>query len=188
MKDSLSDLWASWVELHHGAIPKESFSVPVMTLVQNLLPTLSKQGIRVPSKHRAIRLALERGLNEMESPPVLTTPGRPSLCVTYYHFLNLVWEPIIEHIESLLSNPNSKQKPPEINKAAIEHEMQGIVVEVQEVLTIDAWVEFIQETLSRFLQIDVPARLIMTLVSSIAPLSLDTTRANGLHLLCSSLC
>ena len=171
MKDSLSDVWSSWVEQHHGVIPKDRFCVPFRILERSLLPSLKKQGLQVSSR-RTTRSALENGLGELEIPSGSAVGGADVLNVTYYHFLNLVWEPIIVYIESLLSDPNSSTNIPEINKALIEQEMHGIVLDSGDILTMAEWAGFIQETLSRLVQVDVPLRLIMTLVSPI-PLCLS---------------
>ncbi len=53
---------------------------------------------------------------------------------------------------------------------------------------MDEWIEFLKETLLRLAGVEVPTRMVLEVVSHVVPLSLDTTRANVLHLLRSSLC
>ena len=56
------------------------------------------------------------------------------------------------------------------------------------VVFFDEWVEFLQETPCRLLGVDVLYRLIILVVSLVAPLGLATTPANAMYLLRSSLC
>ena len=100
MTNSLNDEWASWVDQQHPQIPKERFCVPLRFLERQCLPKLSKQGFQVPSTRKTL-LALESGLDKLE---VLTNRHGPqeTRIVTWYNFLNLVWEPIIEQIEHLV--------------------------------------------------------------------------------------
>ena len=55
-------------------------------------------------------------------------------------------------------------------------------------MDMNAWVEYIQHTLLRILEVHVPSRLILQVVAPIVPLSLQPTAASALHLLRSSLC
>ena len=66
--------------------------------------------------------------------------------------------------------------------------MEGIATSPDETMDMDAWVEYIQHTLLRILEVHVPSRLILQVVASIVPLSLQPTAASALHLLRSSLC
>ena len=52
---------------------------------------------------------------------------------------------------------------------------------------LDDWVEFIRQTLERHVHVDVPTLLVAGIVGTIAPLSLETTRVNALHVMMSSL-
>ena len=75
-----------------------------------------------------------------------------------------------------------------MNMKAIQLDMVGVVAEPEESLVMDEWIEFLKETLLRLAGVEVPTRMVLEVVSPVVPLSLDTTRANALHLLRSSLC
>ena len=66
--------------------------------------------------------------------------------------------------------------------------MQGVVVNAEETLDLDSWIQFVQGTLQRLLGVKVPSGLIMTIMGPLVPLHVQATRANALHLLRSSLC
>eukprot|EP00972_Heterocapsa_arctica_P036094 5311446-Heterocapsa_arctica.AAC.1 len=64
--------------------------------------------------------------------------------------MNLLWQPLIENIENLASDPAIElSENLGNNEAAILMEMDGIVSSADDVLTLDNWIEFIRETLLR---------------------------------------
>ena len=103
---------------------------------------------------------------------------------SFDYFLNLLWDPILKHIEAL-----SRDEDPQwtqslgLNQASILSEMHGIVPGADVALDMDHWVEFIQRTLGKLLKVHVPTRLVMQVVAPIVPLSLEPTPANAIHLL-----
>ena len=185
---SLSDRWASFVS---SSGPGSSFTLSLGTLQRQLLPNLSLEGFVLPSR-RDVQEALEAGLGEL---PLSQGAGsldsrrqtRQSMLLRHFvNFLSLVWQPIISHIECLAKDEPTK--PPEANMAALSLEMQGIVAGSDGALPMDDWADFIRRTLSTLLGIDVPSRLLLAALSPIAPLSLEATPANAVHVLRSSLC
>ena len=76
----------------------------------------------------------------------------------------------------------------DLHHKALVTEMEGIITSPDEAMDMDAWVEYIQHTLLRILEVHVPSRLILQVVAPIVPLSLQPTAASALHLLRSSLC
>jgi hypothetical protein len=114
--------------------------------------------------------------------------GETTLC-SFEHFLNLLWRPLIDFIEACDRGIDLQwTESLGLHEKALLSEMQGVLASADKALDMDAWVAFIQKTLLRLLQIQVPTRLIMQVVSPVVPLSLQTTPANALHLLRSSLC
>ena len=100
-----------------------------------------------------------------------------------------MWHPLIEHIEALGKDPNHEWKENlNLHQKGLLLEMERIITSADEALDMDSWINYIHDTLLRTLQIEVPTRLIMQVVSPIVPLSLQPTRANALHALRSSLC
>ena len=55
-------------------------------------------------------------------------------------------------------------------------------------LEMDMFLDFIQKTLYRLLKVHVPTQLVMQVVGSVVPLSLETTPSNASHFLSSLLC
>ena len=100
---------------------------------------------------------------------------------SFQHLVNLLWQPIIEHIEALSRDaaPHWKESLG-LNQAAILSEMHGVVSSADETLDMDQWIEFIQKNLMRLLSVQGPTRLIMQVMSPIVPLSMQSTRANAL--------
>ena len=174
-----TDQWYSWTD---GTDGKGTLRFVGTTI----LPALREQGFEVCSQ-RALRSTLEAGLEPI---PEATTRGHQNATsCSFEYFLNLLWQPILKHIESLSKDPETEwTESLGKNQAAILSEMSGVVLGADETLDMDQWVEFIQETFFRMIKVKVPGPLILKVVSQVAPLSLDLTRANAMHLLRSSLC
>ena len=108
---------------------------------------------------------------------------------TFEHFLNILWYPRIVHVEHIGKDPDHQRKESlDLHHKALVAEMDGIATSPDEAMDMDAWVEYIQHTLLRILEVHVPSRLILQVVASLVPLSLQPTAASALHLLRSSLC
>ena len=113
-------------------------------------------------------------------------PGAPC---GFEHVLNLLWSPILEYMDALTDNaaPEWSERLA-LNHAALVAEMRGIVVNANKPMVMDTWIEFIQQTLCRLLEVHVPKRLILKVLSRRFPLHVEPTRANALHLLRSKWC
>ena len=57
----------------------------------------------------------------------------------------------------------------DLHHKALVTEMEGIATSPDETMDMDAWVEYIQHTLLRILEVHVPSRLILQVVAPIAP-------------------
>ena len=114
--------------------------------------------------------------------------GTSYLC-SFYHLLNMVWQPLLRYIEGL-DNAESPSWTKELqcHQDILTLEMVGIVPSVREPLSIDDWVELIRTTVVRLVGVTVSTKLIHEVVKTVAPLDLDTTPANVMHLLRTSLC
>ena len=128
------------------------------------------------------------GLEPLEevSPPA---GGPRSPVIGLEHLLNLVWRPLIKYVSDL----NGQEESPwsetlEAHQAAVCLEMEGIVPSPSEHLTMDEWVKYLQQTLLRFAEVEVPIGLVAAVANKVAPFQLSPTRRNALHLLRSSLC
>ena len=92
-------------------------------------------------------------------------------------------------METIGKDPDHQRgESPDLHHKALVTEMEGIVPSPDETMDMNAWVEYIQHTLLRILEVHVPSRLILQVVAPIVPLSLQPTAASALHLLRSSLC
>ena len=108
---------------------------------------------------------------------------------TFEHFLNILWHPLIEHLECDGTCPDKQRKESlDLHHKALVAEMEGIIANPNETMDMDAWVEYMQQEIMRLLEVQVPSRLILQVVAPIVPLSLQPTAASALHLLRSSLC
>jgi len=181
--NSLSDRWCSWVKAHkHG----ESYNISKTKFKDHIVAELRLEGFAVPSRI-ALESTIVAGLEDLEK--VQRGAHAPGKECSLIHLLNLVWQPILHWIDDLAKG----QEPPwpehlEKNKMALQQEMMGIVIGADEAVSIDEWVEFLRKTILRLVDVDVPSRLVLAVMSPLAPLHIETTRAFGLHVLRSSLC
>ena len=189
MKTSLSDRWFSWLERHSAA----SSQMNVRTFCEKCLPELVADGFECPKRHYTrwwadLQEALAMGLEPLEE--VSPSSGGPPIAVmSLEHLLNLVWRPLIKYVSDL----NGQDEAPwsetlEAHQAAVCLEMEGIVPSPSEHLSMDEWVEYLQQTLLRFAEVEVPIGLVAAVANKVAPFQLSPTRRNALHLLRSSLC
>ena len=171
MKGTPTEQWETWLQEHNPNLDNLS----ERCMEKQVLPQLVRDGFAAPSR-RNLRGMAERSL-------------APMTLYSFAHFLNLLWQPVIQHIEAISSDRSaSEPKGLQNNKAALIAEMSGIVPRAEEPMPFDEWVQFIRDTLMRLLHLDVPVRLIAQVTSVVAPLDLYTTPANAMHLLRSSLC
>ena len=182
-------MWMGFLEdaSAHLEPPSTSLHLWLRTLARTILPKLVQDGFATPSR-RSLVSSLESGLEPLETATSKSNRNWGQVC-SFAHFLKLLWDPVIDHIEAL-SRDEDPQWTESLgrNQAAILSEMRGIVSCADESVGMDPWVEFVQSTLARLLRVHVPTRLIMQVVAPIVPLTLEPTPANAMHLLRSSLC
>ena len=100
--------------------------------------------------------------------------------VTLMHVMNMVWLPVIEHINAL-----SEGRPAAWTSTLAKHqdllvaEMDGVVLRAAETMPLDEWHAHIRDLIQRLVNVTVPIELISTVLSDLAPLSLEPTRANA---------
>ena len=180
---SPTDLWVSYLDKRSG------HSVPLRFIQDVILPDLRKLGYQVVPK-RVLAGTLTAGLEpllEVESGRT-GRHGQTTLC-SFEHFLNLLWLPLIEFLETSAKGGSVVwTKTLALHQKVLLLEMQGIVLNAEEPLDMDLWIQFVQGTLQRLLGVKVPSGLIMTIMGPLVPLHAPATRANALHLLRSSLC
>ena len=154
-----------------------------------IVPDLRKLGYQVVP-YKVLASTLTTGMEpllEVESGST-GRHGQTTLC-SFEHFLNLLWLPLIEFLETSASGGSVVwTKTLTLHQKALLLEMQGVVVNVEEPLDMDSWIQFLQGALQRLLGVKVPNGLIMTIMGPLVPLHAPATRANALHLLRSSLC
>jgi hypothetical protein len=180
-----TERWGTYLEAAVGEAHALDGHVLYKFMEANIWRDLQKEGFAVPPR-RALMSTLTAGLEPL---PVVQIGTHACTVCSFEYVLNLLWYPIIQYIEALGKNaaPQWTQSLG-LNQDAILSEMHGIVSSPDEALTMDLWVEFIQQTLWRLVKVQVPTRLIMQVVSPIVPLSLQPTPANAMHLLRSALC
>ena len=151
---------------------------------------MNKQCYCMPTR-RALRSTLEAGL---EALPVEINYKRHvrhesvTMC-TFWHFLNLLWQPICTFIEDLLKGmAPTWSSEVDMNHKALLVEMKGHVSAPDDALSQDEWHMFIHKTLNDLVSIDVTLELIKAVLAPIAPLDLACTRANAYHVLMSNVC
>ena len=178
-----TDLWFSYLEKRSG------HSVPLSFMEKVIIPDVRKLGYQVVPR-RDLASTLTAGLEplvEVESGSG-GRHGQTTLC-SFEHFLNLLWLPLIEFLETSANGGSIVwTKTLALHQKVLLLEMQGIVVNAEEPLDMDSWIQFVQGTLQRLLGVKVPSGLIMTIMGPLVPLHAPATRANALHLLRSSLC
>ena len=180
---SPTDLWSSYLKKRSG------LSVPWTYMRDVIHPDLKKKGYQVGLWKNLAR-TLIAGLEPLQAVDSREKGrhGQTTLC-SFEHFLNLLWLPLIEFLEASASGDSVVwTKTLTLHQKALLLEMQGVVVNAEEPLDLDSWIQFVQGTLQRLLGVEVPNGLIMTIMSPVVPLHAQATRAHALHLLRSSLC
>ena len=184
---SLTDRWSAWVAKHQGEDPDEPDVLHLNPFLQTLYEDLKKQGFKIPQKN-LVEEHLTSGIEGLPAAPHPKSRGN-NLVITWLHFLNMMWQPVMLYIESLFKDPACTMDPQvKMNETALSLEMQGIVNSPEDHMPLDDWVELIQKYLLKYLDVLVPVAHIMQVVSCVAPLCLEPTPANAMHLLRSSVC
>ena len=132
---------------------------------RTVLKDLVKLGYTVPAQ-RTLVDTLTAGLEPLSvvASEKRGQHGETTLC-SFEHFLNLLWRPLIDFIEACDRGIDPQwTESLGLHDKALLSEMQGVLASADKALDMDAWVAFIQKTLLRLLQIQVPTRLIMQVV------------------------
>ena len=161
MKQSPTDRWGAWLE--DGGFE----SLVSYTFVRDTICIqLRDDGFALPVV-RSLQQALAAGL---EALPTKLVEGHQRICCSFANVLNLIWVPVLEYLDSFIleAAPECTDKVA-VNQKALLSEMAGVVVSADESMNMDKWIEFIKETLFRLLQVDVPTRLILQVMSPMAP-------------------
>ena len=152
------------------------------------LPSLLvEQGLEAPPQRRVEGDALaDLDPLELQSVPTIHAPTK---LFSFVHFLNLLWQPLIRYI-----NSTAEGREPAWSETLSKHqqsliaEMEGIVPSASEILDFAEWIELIRQTLKEHLDVDVPTDVAIKVLSTVAPQTLETTPANAMHIMRSSLC
>ena len=161
-----SDLWMGYLEEASatGGVPASCPSVHlwISTMRYTILARLQQDGFATPSRSSLLS-TLEAGLEPLETVPWSSSADWVGKICSFANFLNLLWLPIINHIEAL-GRDEDPQWTERLgrNQSAILSEMLGIVPSADESLGTEPWVEFLQSTLARLLKVHVPTRLMET--------------------------
>ena len=145
--EPLTAIWANWVEAANKQTEKhenlsDAFSLTFIWLERNFteLTKLKKQGCCIPAR-RSLRSALESGLEAL--PEETNHLGKPQTMCTFWHCLNLLWQPICTYIEDLLRGMAPKWSSElEMNNKALLLEMDGAVSSPDKALTQEDWYIF----------------------------------------------
>ena len=126
----------------------EQTSVPYSFMRAKIVPALKSLGYIVPSR-QALMSILSFGVDPL--PRMASgSAGRygESMQCTFEHFLNILWHPLIEHVEHIGTDPNHQRNEClNLHHKALVTEMEGIVTSPDETMDMDVWVEYIQHTL-----------------------------------------
>ena len=167
---SPTDLWFSYIDERSG------HSVPLKFMKEVTLPDLRKLGYQVVP-HKVLASTLSAGLEPLQEVKSGSAGmhGQTTLC-SFEHFLNLLWLPLIEFLETLANGgPVVWTTTLAVHQRAILLEMEGIVMNAEEPLDMDSWIQFVQGTLQRLLGVKVPSGLIMTIMGPLVPLHAPAT-------------
>ena len=143
---SPTNLWSSYLAKRSGN------SVPLKFMKDVIAPDLRKLGYQVvPCKVLASTLTagLEPLLEVESGQKGHGRHGKTTLC-SFEHFLNLLWLPLIEFLETSASGGSAVwTKALALHQEALLLEMQGIVMNAEEPLDMDSWIHFVQGALRR---------------------------------------
>ena len=163
-------------------------TLPFAYVERQVLGSLAKGGHLMPSR-KALKETLEHGLEPLVLRDCSTSVRRPWSEVSFVHLVNLVWEPLCAYIESLVAG-RSAQWSSALSKhvEALILEMQGLVQELDTPLIIDDWLEYVQDTLKRLVDVTMPRDVLFRSLGSIVPLTLAPTRFHALSMLRTHAC
>ena len=183
MSESLSDRWSRW--LSSSGTSGTSGFLFLKYVEREVLRSLANDGFEVP-RQRALKETLEHGLKPIvrQAGPVQGAVQQARTEVTFVHFVNMVWRPLLEYIEALVAG----RPAPWTSKLAKHQdvlvlEMSGLVSEPDTTIIMDEWLLYVQGTIKSLVDVTVPEDLLLNALSPIVPFTLAPTRANALSIL-----
>ena len=149
----------------------------MFTFVRDVvLQDLKKEGFIVPA-HRALKKVLTTGLEAL--PTKMVANKNVAFC-SFDRVLNLFWMPVLEYFEAFANDTAPEwTKTLALHHSALLAEMAGAIASGNEALSMDDWLQFLQSTLSKFLKVDVPTRLLLQVMSPMVPIHVEPTPANA---------
>ena len=166
MAKSPTQRWGEWA-------PATSTTAPLACFTRAGRDELLKDGFQLPGRGY-IQDALVANLE-------------PVTRYHFSHFLNLLWQPLLEHLHNVGSDQRATWTATlDLHKAALDTEIEGVLAGAHDDMDIDSWVAFIQATLRRLVEVTVPTTLILKLIWILVPHHVHPTRASVMHCLRSS--
>ena len=152
---------------------------------REVLRSLANEGFDVPGR-RAVKETLEHGLKPIvrQAGPVQGAVQQARTEVSFVHFVNMLWRPLLEYIEALVAG-----RPAPWTSKLAKHagvlvlEMRGLVSEPDTSLIMDDWLLYVQGTIKRLVDVTVPQDVLLNVLGAIVPFTLAPARANGLSIL-----
>ena len=169
---SPTERWGAWL-----AAAKTDENMLMYTFVRDVvMQDLKKEGFAVPAQ-RALKEVLTTGL---EALPTKSVGNREVTFCSFAHVLNLLWLPVLEYMEAF-SNDTVPEwtKTLALHHSAVLAEMAGAMPGANKALSMDDWLKFLQSTITKFLKVCVPTRLLLQVVSSMVPMHVEPTPAHA---------
>ena len=95
-----SDMWLELLEAAGDeGVPEQQHTLWYYTVERTLLARSQKAGFAAPPR-RSLMSTLEAGLEPLPTAPTSTGMRNGKVC-SFAYFLNLLWNPILQHIEAL---------------------------------------------------------------------------------------
>ena len=160
MAGPLSERWTSWLEAHRAqsATSRRSENcqhLPERFVEKIVRKELSAEGFSVPVQ-RQLLTHLALGLEPLES-SAGSISQRAECHITFGHLLNMVWQPLLQHIEALINGlPARWTGTLDKHQALLIHEMRGNVLKADEAMPVDDWLHYVQVTIDRLVGVTVP--------------------------------
>ena len=192
---SLSERWSSWWEgcRAEGSSSSSSSSTRISSTLtlksvkDNVRNSLKEEGFDVPSRDLVV-VHLEQDL-EPEQLQDLGGRGPQAHLYSMMHILNMLWQPILKYIERITQgSPTPWTSRLQKHQELVTLEMRGVVTQAEDTMPIDEWLDFMQETLQRLVDVTVPDDLLREVLLAIVPVHLHPTRANAMNILRCSAC
>ena len=188
MTASLSDRWSTWWEEHArearaSSTSEDISSLPFKFVDRAVRKDLTHEGLSFPSR-RLLQKQLTSDLEPLQAHTRKAGGIANVQEVTLMHVLNLVWQPLIEHIDALIEGrPAAWTSTLAKHQDLLVAEMEGVVLEAAGTMPVDEWHEHIRDLIQSLVSVTVPIELIKTILCDIVPLSLEPTRANARSIL-----